>query len=148
MSDERMKAIRQAVATTWVRNPDGTYSKPAGKPTPAAPEIAPAKRIRQNAKPLLNKLETEWLAVLTARLGPSAIIHAQALRFRLANGHFYKPDFCAMVGTYLTAWEVKGPHAFRGGFENLKVAATLYPDIRWILVWKQDGRWWEQVVLS
>ena len=43
--------------------------------------------------------------------------------------------------------EVKGPHAFRRGFENLKMAAHKYPWIKWVLVWKENGEWREQTVL-
>lgn len=125
----------------------------------ALDSVAPpqAKRIRQDGKPLLNKLEGEFLAELS-RFHPGATVWKQALRWRLGNGIWYKPDFAAFVDYYLSpglpakvrrlcCWEVKGPHAFRGGFENLKVAAGLYPNVRWSLVWKDGGRWQEQEVL-
>lgn len=103
------------------------------------------KRLRQDSKPLLNKLETEFFNWLKA-FYPSAVIRPQAKRYRLANGIWYKPDFTAILQQEW-AWEVKGPHAFRGGFENLKVAAATYPEIKWTLVWKQDGRWEHQEIL-
>lgn len=108
------------------------------------------KRIKQCSKPLLNALESEWLGVLALR---HKIIACQSLRFMLANGLWYKPDFVAWpVGlesqdTRMRAFEVKGPHAFRGGFENLKMAAHKYPQIKWTLAWKEDGQWCEQQVL-
>lgn len=104
------------------------------------------RRLRQDSKPLLNNLETEFFNWLKA-FYPSAIIRPQAKRYRLANGIWYKPDFTALMLGRECAWEVKGPHAFRGGFENLKVAAATYPEIKWVLVWKQDGRWQEQEIL-
>lgn len=104
------------------------------------------KRIRQSSKPLLNQLETEFLVRLHD-VYPSLKIRPQAKRYRLANGIWYKPDFTAVTVDGEMAWEVKGPHAFRGGFENLKVAASSYPEIRWILVWKENGQWQEQEVL-
>jgi len=109
-------------------------------------ECAPTgKRIRQESKPLLNKLETDfWKEFLEFRY-PKA--RAQALRFKLGNGIHYKPDFVDLSVQPVKAWEVKGPHAFRGGFENLKVAAHQYPEVRWILVWQQDGEWKQQEVL-
>ncbi len=113
----------------------------------------PPKRLRQSSKPLMNKLEAAWLAELERR-HPGVVIWKQALRWKLGNGIWYKVDFAAFVGwtqkpTELTCWEVKGPHAFRGGFENLKVAASLYPEVRWVLVWKDKatGAWQEQEVL-
>lgn len=104
--------------------------------------VKPTKRIRQSAKPLLNKLEQEWLDFYGKWFD---VVHAQDIRFKLANGIWYKPDFvCFKVST---CWEVKGPHAFRGGFENLKVAANKYPEFKWVLVWKEHGAWKEQHVL-
>lgn len=104
---------------------------------------ASPKRIRQSSKPLLNKLETEFRR---HRLIGDGYVD-QAVRFRLGNGIWYKPDF-VWFGTGTTVvYEVKGPHAFRGGLENLKVAASLYPQISWRLVWKEDGLWKQQVVL-
>ena len=113
----------------------------AGKPVAAVG----ACRIRQDTKPLMNKLEAAWLSEVLKRTNPSA--RPQALKFRLGNGIAYKPDFVDFTGETVTCWEVKGPHAFRGGFENLKVAAAAYPEIRWVLVWKVAGEWQQQVVL-
>lgn len=107
----------------------------------------PKKRIRQSTKPLLNKLEAEWFNVLTSRYSyhRSNPTLCQSVRFKLGNGIWYKPDF--FVPFIPEAFEVKGPHAFRGGLENLKVAAHQYPMIRWMLVWKENGEWKEQEVL-
>lgn len=111
----------------------------------------PAKRIRQSSKPLMNKLEEQWFEVLKRRFG---IVLPQSIRFMLGRGVWYKPDFvCWPVGfdsqdPRMRVWECKGPHAFRGGFENLKVAAHKYPHIQWNLVWKNEvGQWCEQTVL-
>jgi hypothetical protein len=113
-----------------------------------AEKIPTSKRVRQDSKPLLNKLEAEYLSMISA-LYPEIIFRAQCLRWRLGNGIFYKPDFVAIGfrGDPMTCIEVKGPHAFRGGFENLKVAASLYPFIKWILVWKENNVWKEQEIL-
>lgn len=107
--------------------------------------MKPKKRIRQSSKPLLNKLETEFLHWIKDEY-PTAVIWSQALRFRLANGLWYKPDFVGDFGGEVYVYEVKGPHAFRGGFENLKMAATAYPAWTWKLVWKEGSRWMEQIV--
>lgn len=101
------------------------------------------KRIRQSSKPLLNKLETRYLAYLESVL-PNALIRAQAKRYMLGNGIWYKPDFTAVIDDKEYAWEVKGPHAFRGGFENLKVAAHQYPEIIWTLAWYENDSWFAQ----
>jgi hypothetical protein len=113
------------------------------------------RRIRQDrSKP--NKLEERWIQYLQSSYPGEGFI-TQSLRFRLGNGIWYKPDaFCwnhewpegeaPFVRWRPTAWEVKGPKSWRGGFENLKVAASLYPDVRWVLVWDDCG-WNEQEVL-
>lgn len=112
------------------------------------------KRIRQDTKPLLNKTEARALEYLKKR-HPSLHIHCQAIRFKLANGLWYKPDFIAfteqVIPPWIIAYEVKGPHAFRGGFENLKMAASVYQDIAWILIWEEPPKsdnWLTQEVLS
>jgi len=127
------------------------YVKPEPQPTGDWPihPAKPPKRIRQSSKPLLNKLETEYLAVLarTEAVRPETIV-AQGMRFQLGNGIWYKPDFsCLSKGGSMWAIEVKGPHAFRGGFENLKVAAHLYPWINWQLAWKVKSQWNHQTIL-
>jgi hypothetical protein len=65
----------------------------------------------------------------------------------LGNGIWFKPDFTGFLDGSYSAWEVKGPHAFRGGFENLKVAAGQYKEIHWYLVWKESGEWKQQRIL-
>lgn len=125
-------------------NPQVECAKP-GKPLCEVFAAEAGKRVRQNAKPLLNKLETSfWKEFLEFRY-PKA--KPQALKFKLGNGIAYKPDFVDLSVQPVKAWEVKGPHAFRGGFENLKVAASLYPEVRWMLVWKENGSWKVQEIL-
>lgn len=104
------------------------------------------KRLRQDPKPLMNKLEQDLFNYLS-RLYPKVKLHAQAKRFRLANGLWYKPDLTAVLDGQETAWEAKGPHAFRGGFENLKFAAAAWPEVNWILMWKNDDGWRSQKIL-
>lgn len=105
------------------------------------------KRIRQSSKPLMNKLEDEFLRQYLSHDSRSFIM-AQAIRFRLGNGIWYKPDFVVMyTDRPVTCFEVKGPKSWRGGFENLKVAAGLYPVITWRLAWKESDKWFDQVVL-
>ena len=104
-----------------------------------------AKRIRQDSKPLLNKLEEEFYSWWTFKHGNHLL--KQAIRFRLANGLWYKPDFVSLHSSPILAYEIKGPHAFRGGFENLKMAATQYPKVCWVLWWRANGEWkWQEVL--
>ena len=114
----------------------------------ALKQIAAGKRIRQDSKPLMNKLEQEWFDILKASHWMSDL-RAQAKRYKLGNGIWFKPDATGKDTRdgRETAYEVKGPHAFRGGFENLKVAAATWTDVTWILVWKAGGEWQQQRVL-
>jgi hypothetical protein len=138
-ASKRANEYPEVVKADWLREIEERMAKEEAV-TP------PKKRIRQSSKPLLNKLESEFCGEMMC-LNPAIRFHAQAMRFKLGNGIWYKPDFVAFFSNCTCAYEVKGPFAHRGGFENLKVAAHQYPQIKWILVWKQDGAWKEQVVL-
>ena len=122
-------------------------------PSPSEATIKMAKkRVRQSSKPLMNKLEAEFFNHMKCQyleIGYGSEILAQALRFRLGNGIWYKPDFVQIrpSGRW-TIYEVKGPHAFRGGLENLKIAASQYPLIQWVLAWKEGGEWVTQEIFS
>ena len=141
------------IARGWVRSPSGALSHPArvgagGHTIAATATVAwpKTKRLRQRTKPEMNNLEIRFYQRQRA-LFPGRTFLAQSVRFKLANGIWYKPDLFCLEFDPPTAWEVKGPHSFRGGFENLKVAAHCYPGIRWLLVWEENGAWAEQVIL-
>ncbi len=110
------------------------------------PTVAP-KRLRQSSKPLLNKLETEFWDWMKVRQ-PEQTLRPQAKRYELARGIWFKPDFTTIHDGEEVAYEVKGPKAFRGGFENLKVAARVWPDVSWWLCWKDGGQWTFQQILK
>jgi hypothetical protein len=147
-----------AIPPGWVVQPDGSYSKPKterdSERFPVSKMVASArpakKRIRQDSKPLMNRLETEYWRILCEKYG-DPFVKPQALRFKLANGLWYKPDFSVIqpwVAAKVICYEVKGPFAFRGGFENLKSAAFQWPQVKFILVWKENGIWQEQEILK
>lgn len=107
------------------------------------------KRIRQSSKPLMNKLEAEFHARLSTVLCEAKDIHVQAIKFRLANGLTYTPDFVVLGPLAKLAFEVKGKWFTDDSNAKLKMAASLYPEIEWWLVWKDDaGKWQKQQVLS
>lgn len=121
---------------------------------PIAPEPA-KKRLRQAQGEIMNKLETRFYR---ERLVPDYVnngdtVLIQAVRLELARSHWYKPDFFlpAKFQEWPTrkaiAYELKGPHAFRGGFENLKVAARVHNWCQFFLVWEKDGKWERQEIL-
>jgi hypothetical protein len=143
-------------------NPGVPSDVPGPQSAPVAsiePKTGGKKRIRQSSKPEMNGLEREALAWLQSQAVndwgasyPKLVWRCQAMRFRLGNGIWYKPDIIraikdAQVGMGMSIYEVKGPFAFRGGFENLKVAASLYPEHDWHLIWKEDGKWLRQHIL-
>ena len=108
----------------------------------------PAKRIRQDGKPLMNGLELAALAWLKLK-HPQTLFHCQAWRVKIANGGWFKADICAIVGGQWTAWECK---EFKGknvdrGILALKAAAHQFPEVRWVLLSKNQGRFCEQVIL-
>lgn len=106
------------------------------------------KRIRQSEKPLLNKIETEFLGELK-KLFPGHPIKAQSVRLRLGNSVTFTPDFLVFhPNRSPTAWEVKGPFAREDAIVKLKVAAFEYPEIGFFLVWKKDGEWRKQKILT
>jgi hypothetical protein len=125
----------------------GTAAK-AFKPQTA--NAAPGVRIRQDSKPLMNELEQEWFNLLKT---DNTILHlrAQVLKFLIGNNAFYRPDMTAMVGAVLHAWECKGPRGMKNqdrGYLALKSAAAQWPEVRFILVFKDGGAWKSQEVLA
>lgn len=116
-----------------------------------APAIAPAfsvqpvkNRIRQEKPIKLNKLESDYLDTLRFYY-PGKEIICQTVRLRLSNGQWYKPDF--FIPHLLMFVETKGPKSFRGGFENLKTAASVHQWAKFRLVWRVSGQWYKQDVL-
>jgi hypothetical protein len=122
---------------------------PVQAPSASEPgEVAAVKkRIRQSREPILNKLETSYRdEVLFKRYTPTQV-RSQDLRLRLGNGTWYKPDFHIPHERLIV--EVKGPKAWRGGLEFLKVAASVHPYLRFVLVWRESrlGPWlWQEVL--
>jgi hypothetical protein len=107
-----------------------------------------AKRIRQD-KPM-NKLETALLWHLQA-LYAETRFYPKGMRLRLANGLTYEPDIIGILATgdhssIVSAHEAKGPHAYDGALDKLKMAAHEWPSVSFWLHWKKDGQWLAQEV--
>lgn len=102
-----------------------------------APQIAADKRIRQKTAPKLNKLESEYSSILRPKYPETSVIFEQAVKLRLANGLTYTPDFVVTGEAHpVSVYEVKGPHAFDGALDKLKMAASVYRHWFFWLVWK------------
>ena len=154
MGETKMNPIDQIAAKlplskdTLARNPHLNINNPI-----VEIKSEQGKRVRQSSKPALNKLETEFKNYMLA-LCPSSVIHEQSVTVKLGNGVRYTPDLFMLSDDYAdygerpTFFEVKGPHAFDGALEKLKIAAGMYPEFTWILVWKDAGIWMEQVILK
>lgn len=110
----------------------------------------PSRRIRQSQKPLLNRLEQEYYDRFLKDRDTQCPVMIQAVRFRLGNGIWFLPDFftVSLLCASNVAIEVKGPYAYPGALDKLKLAAHQYPWIKWVLAWKNEAsEWQEQVVL-
>lgn len=95
----------------------------------------------------MNRLEAEWYQrqLLLMSAGEVDRITFESMKFRLADGTWYTPDFIViMADGSIEAHEVKG---FRrdDALVKFKVAAESYPWIRWIMVEKlpkkRGGGW-------
>lgn len=149
-----MKLPEQVSESVKRRNPHLYDTAPHLSTHQFTSAVRQKKRIRQFTKPLMNKLEREWYLWILDRYADAAPIRIQAKTYKLANGVKYTPDFtCSkwigMAGRMEceTAWEVKGPHAWDDAIVKLKVAASVFPEVQWILVTKENGRWKQQVIL-
>lgn len=103
--------------------------------------VAEGVRIRQDPKPLMNKLEQAWFDHLKM-MGTVRGLSAQSLRFKLANGAWYKSDVIGWIGDKLHAWECKGPSCMKNvdrGILTVKIAAAQWPEVNFTLVWKERG---------
>lgn len=102
------------------------------------------QRLRQKTGEKLNKTETAFLEWLRARF-PKESIRAQAVTLVLGNGVRYTPDFTSLKDGL--AWETKG-FMRDDAAVKIKIAASLYPEIRFHLVTKRKGGDWDiQVIL-
>lgn len=138
-------------------------SKPGAKPVLPAPIAAlvpttHGKRLRQQTGQKMNKLEAAFYAYLCAAR-PAGQVFSQAITFKLGNGVRFTPDFMVMADatnehenpvTELIAYETKG-FMRDDAAVKIKVAAALYPQIRFHLVTKrrkaQGGGWAIEEVL-
>jgi hypothetical protein len=110
-----------------------------------AVEVEAKPRLRQRRTPKLNKLELAWLDVLQ-RQHPTDRIHSQSITLQLGNGVRYTPDFVVVMPGLategITAYETKGRHMWDDAAVKLKVAAALYPWIKFVLVSRNEvGAW-------
>lgn len=116
---------------------------PASKPTPSeVPTLSkPKRRIRQNSSGM-NKTEQAFFEYLQHNIGRTFSVMAQCVTLRLANGVRYCPDFIVKGDNFAHAYEVKG-FMRDDAAVKLKVAASLYPWIKFHLVTKRKCGGWD-----
>jgi hypothetical protein len=105
--------------------------------------VAPAKRIRQSTKGP-NKLESAFRSDYIPEMHPELVgLQYNAMTLVIANGVRYTPDWCGWLDGTLTCWEIKGPFAYAGSLEKLKMAARSWPEINFLLAWREQKRFWK-----
>lgn len=135
----RYQAQVAAQAATTAKRPTEAATPEARATIAAEGEIM----LRQSSDGL-NKTEALFLAHLRASY-PGAFVEAHPITLKLANGCRYTPDFVAFVGGQLVAYEVKG-FMRDDAAVKVKVAASKFPFIRFVLVWRKRGEWMQQEV--
>jgi len=155
MTKTAERAIASMSESTRRLNPHLSGAKTWSAGTKPTVEIlrteSAGNRLRQDSKPLMNKLECDWFSYLNAMFGgKEKTLRAQAKRYKLANGAWYKPDITATINGRETAWECKGPKQMKSmarAMLVIKVAAAQWPEVNFVLVWREGGRWFKQEVL-
>ena len=124
---------------------DAGKLRPIQPPAPLAQKPKAPQLLRQKAKGP-NKLEAAFAAVLRAE-NPGVQIREQAVTLLLANNCRYTPDMMIVEPGRLEAYETKG-HMRDDASVKLKVAASVWPQITFWLVWRKAGVWHRQRILA
>jgi hypothetical protein len=124
---------------------DAGKLRPIRQPEPVVQKPKAPQLLRQNKKGP-NKLEAAFAAVLRAE-NPGVQIREQAVTLLLANGVRYTPDMFIMELGRLEAFETKG-HMRDDAAVKIKIAAAIWPQITFWLVWRKAGVWHRQRILA
>ena len=91
----------------------------------------------------MNKTEERYAHQLELMKKSGLIIDwgFEKLRFRLANGAWFKPDFLIVYSDRFEIHEIKGSHFREAGKVRLKIAAELFPWFRWKVVRYENKVW-------
>jgi hypothetical protein len=112
----------------------------AAGPVPAPPPKAKALLRPTTDEDGLNRTERMWLRVLHAK-GCYAQVRTQAVTLKIGFDTRYTPDFQTTDHAgEITFWEVKG--FFRDDAKvKIKVAARLFNEFKFVLVFKKGKGW-------
>ncbi len=97
----------------------------------------------------MNKTETRYAdqLELMKRAGQIVDYRFEGVRFRLAEGAIFKPDFFVVHGEFFEVVEIKGGLIREAALVRFKVAADMYPWFRWkMLQFKNQKEGWKTVV--
>ncbi len=134
---------------------NGRIIAPAATEAPRIPVtvvVHPPRAIRTEKKRGANKWEQLYAEKLAdqQRVGSILWFQFEGMRFRLADGAYYKPDYVAMLNTgELLVYEVKGMWR-EAARVRIKVAADRFP-FRFIAVSRKlvrEGGGWEEETFS
>lgn len=136
--NELKRRFPNASASTLARNGIvGVEPPPPAKEIIAAACPAPMEIRHTNDEAKLNKTEYAYLLHLRAQHG---WVGVQCFTLKLADDCRYSPDLWTHDRVGFTAWEIKG--FWRDDAKvKIKVAARLYPMIRFVVVQKVKGQW-------
>jgi hypothetical protein len=113
---------------------------------PTAPERpqtrATSKVATTTRKRGMNKMEAQYAQRLDLEKHAGEILWwgYEAIRLRLANGAWFKPDFAVEGRFGLEFHETKG-HMREAAHVRIKVAASLYPMFRFSIIRLERGEW-------
>lgn len=108
----------------------------AGMQIPAEPAEAPS------GPKFKSKAEARYAQLLESQKRDGLILdwRYEAVTLRLADGVRYTPDFLVRLPHgRMRLVEVKG-HMREAARVRLRVAAEMYPDFTWLLVWARKGK--------
>ncbi len=99
--------------------------------------------------PFGSKLEADYdkQLLLEQRLGAIQRYWHHPVSMNLGGGDRIIPDFLVWDWRGLCFHEVKGHHPnLRASLKNIRLAATVYPCYRWVIVRRAGRRWHEEEV--
>ncbi len=143
-----MSGLPQTVSKSVIARNPHLFSNASSLTTPFAQDASLSPKrpsSRKSVEERLNKTERRWLAVLRERGHHDAA--PWRVRLVLANSVTYVPDFYIphTLGKP-TFFEVKGAFQREKGEIKLRMAASQFPEFRFIKATWKSGRWTETEV--
>jgi hypothetical protein len=113
------------------------YQRTGKDPTIAPPTPPPRKPAHR--KGTMNKTEAEYAARLEALKHAGDVLWYlfESWKFPLAPDTTLTPDFVVATPTGIEIHEIKGGHVWEDSWIKFKIAAQMYPGLRWF--WCQKG---------